>query len=484
MGDGNSGMIIVARDVEDRVRLETELRRQAGTDALTGLLNRQAFLTALETHLAVGPMAVLFCDLDGFKSVNDTEGHASGDALLLQAAERIALAVRPGQLVARLGGDEFAVLVPPGAVPAPTALIAVERAAEQLAESLVEQLARTRWDGRIGVSIGVVLAAGPGGAGPGGADRAQEILRDADLAMYECKARGGGAWVWFEPAMRERVLTRSQLRADLERAIAEDGLSIDLQPIVDVATGVWSQFEALVRWRDGDRTRQPGEFLPLAEETGLMVPLGTWVLRAALAWLAVWPDAEAGVSVNVTGGQVAEPGFVDMVRGELDRHGLAPGRLTLEITEQTAVQDLGRAGAVLQPLRALGVHVALDDFGTGFCSLGYLAQLPVDELKIDRQFVSGLGVRSADDALVRAVLGLAEDLGLRVVAEGVETAEQADILRGYGCPLVQGYLYSRPTPAGVIVPGGAFRPAPAPGSGRIPRQDDASRREASPPERV
>jgi EAL domain-containing protein (putative c-di-GMP-specific phosphodiesterase class I) len=206
--------------------------------------------------------------------------------------------------------------------------------------------------------------------------------------------------------------------------IAEKRPSLDLQPLVDLETGRWGGFEALVRWPDPTCRRSPADFLPLAEETGLIVPLGAWVLATALDWLAAWPDAAAGVSVNVAGRQVADPGFTDLVRAELERTGVTPGRLTLEVTEQTAVEDLTRASAVLQPLRALGVHVSLDDFGTGFSSLGYLARLPVDELKIDRSFVAGLGARSHDDALVRAVLGMAADLGLRVVAEGVETAER------------------------------------------------------------
>ena len=503
-GDLAAGMIVLTRDVEERVRLEAELRVQAGTDALTGLLNRQAFVTAVRTHRAFGAVAVLFCDLDGFKDVNDTEGHAAGDSLLRRTADAVLRAAGPGQLVARLGGDEFAVLVPPRAADGdpPRDAATVERVAVGLARTLVDRLARTRRGECVGVSIGLTVVA------PGGAADAQEVLRDADLAMDEAKAAGGGRWVRFEPAMRELVLERSRLRAELEAAIADGGLSIDLQPIVDVATGAWAQFEALVRWPDGTRRRSPAEFLPLAESSGLMVPLGTWVLGASLAWLAGWPDGEAGISVNVTGEQVAAPGFVRMVHDELRRHGLAPGRLTLEITEQTAVEDLDRAAEVLQPLRTLGVHVALDDFGTGYCSLGYLAQLPVDEIKIDRRFVAGLGVRREDDALVHAVLGLAADLGLRVVAEGVETVEQEAVLRAWGCPLVQGYLHARPVPGADLAPGGTPRPAPAVSSGpagpagsarragsaglagsvvpgpRTPASPGVSRREAGPAERV
>jgi diguanylate cyclase (GGDEF)-like protein/PAS domain S-box-containing protein len=459
--DDVGGMVVIARDVSERVMLEEELRREATTDSLTGLLNRQAFLVAVADRLARGTAAVLYLDLDDFKTVNDTRGHEAGDELLIRVAHTLAVAAGPARSVARLGGDEFAVLVPisdDGDAQGGEDLAAVEA----LAARLVAEL--TRRQGSVGTGVSIGLAVGRGSA-------VDEVLGDADLAMYAAKGAGGGRVAVFEPAMRERVVARAQLREDLERAISDGALSIDLQPIVELGTGAWVGFEALVRWPDAGRVRPPSEFVPLAEETGLIVPLGTWVLRAALAWLATWPDRTAGVSVNVTGRQVAEPGFADLVRAELTAAGLEPSRLTLELTEQTAVEDLDRAGAVLQPLRAAGVHVALDDFGTGYSSLGYLARLPVDELKIDRRFVSGLGRRAEDDALVRAVLRLAEDLGLEVVAEGVESTEQAATLRGYGCPLAQGYLYARPVPYTAI-----RRPADAVTSSRVPRQVSAARR--------
>jgi EAL domain-containing protein (putative c-di-GMP-specific phosphodiesterase class I) len=246
--------------------------------------------------------------------------------------------------------------------------------------------------------------------------------------------------------MSERVLERSQLRARLETAIEEGGLLLDLQPVVDLADESWTGFEALVRWADGDRRRGPGEFVPLAEESGLIVPLGSWVLGEALRLLASWPDEEAGIAVNVSPRQLEQSGFAALVTRALADAGIAPGRLTLEITEQTAVDDLGRTASRLAPLREAGVHVAIDDFGTGFSSMRYLTRLPVDALKIDRQFVDGLGVRPRDEVLVVSMLRLAADLGLDVVAEGVETAEQAGILRGHGCRLAQGYLFSPPRP--------------------------------------
>jgi EAL domain-containing protein (putative c-di-GMP-specific phosphodiesterase class I) len=231
----------------------------------------------------------------------------------------------------------------------------------------------------------------------------------------------------------------------LERACAGEGLLLDMQPIVAMADGTWVGFEALARWQDGATRREPHEFLPVAEESGLIDPIGRWVMHRSLAWLARWPDTSSGLSVNVAGSQLATPGFGDWVHQQLAGHGIAPDRLTLEISERTALGDLQRATAVLQPLRSLGVRIALDDFGTGFSSLGHLADLPVDELKIDRRFVTGLGRRPQDDALVRAVCMLARDLRLRVVAEGVETAAQAYSLLEHGCQLGQGFRFHRPT---------------------------------------
>ena len=433
--NGVPGYTLLARDVGDRVRLEAELRRLASTDALTGLCNRFGFLAVLDERLSAGPAAVLFIDLDGFKAVNDLYGHGAGDRLLREVAAALRTELKPDDVAARLGGDEFAVLT--GSRD--------REGAEALALRVADRLRRLPSDagGRTGASIGVAV---------GQATDAESLLGDADLAMYQAKTAGGGRRIAFEPAMREQLNERARVHAALERARDGEGLLLDMQPIVAIADGRWIGFEALLRWQDGPNTRLPESFLPMAEETGLIVPIGAWALRASLDWLATYPDPNAGISVNLAGRQVAEAGLVDLVATELERSGVAPNRLTLEITEQTAVQDLERAGASLQPLRALGVHVSLDDFGTGFSSLGYLAQLPVDELKIDRRFVAGLGRRDQDDVLVAAVTGLAADLGLRLVAEGVETAQQATALLARGCTLGQGYRFGAPTPSGQIRP--------------------------------
>jgi len=443
---GEPGYILSARDVSERVGMESELRRLAGTDALTSLANRPAFLTLLEQRLREGPAAVLFVDLDGFKAVNDMDGHAAGDRLLRGVAETLRRELRGRDVAARLGGDEFAVLLG-------TDQINEIRA---VAERLVQRLRQMPSDParRTAASVGVAV----------GRDLTAEILLgDADLAMYEAKSRGGRRHVMFEPWMRERVTERARMSTALERACHGEGLLLDVQPIVSMMDGAWVGFEALARWQDGDRRRQPQEFLPVAEESGLIDPLGRWVMHHALNWLATWPDRRAGVSVNVAGSQLTTVGFGDWVHRQLADRTVAPGRLTLEISERTALGDLQRATAVLQPLRALGVRIALDDFGTGFSSLGHLAEVPVDELKIDKRFVTGLGRRTQDDALVRAVCRLAEDLGLQVVAEGVETAAQEHLLLEHGCLLGQGYRYLEPTASHELQPPAAppeRRPAP------------------------
>jgi diguanylate cyclase (GGDEF)-like protein/PAS domain S-box-containing protein len=426
----SGGWVLTTRDITERVRMRDELADQARTDPLTGLLNRAAFLALADERLSgERPAIVLFIDLDGFKAINDTLGHAAGDELLIGVATRLRAAVGPGDVIARLGGDEFAVLTRTSDIHRATATAA----------AIVDAIAKLRAGGDRHHDSSIGIAEGSGIS-------AAQLLRRADLAMYRAKARGGGCAVVFEPWMSERVLERSQLRGRLESAITGGGLLLELQPVVRLEDGGWDGFEALVRWADGDRRRGPGEFLPLAEESGLIVPLGSWVLTEALTQLAGWPDADAGIAVNVSPRQLEQSGFAPEVTRALAASGIEPGRLTLEITEQTAVDDLGRTASRLAPLREAGVHVAIDDFGTGFSSMRYLTRLPVDALKIDRQFVDGLGVRPRDEVLVVSMLRLAADLGLEVIAEGVETAEQAAILRGHGCRLAQGYLFSPPRP--------------------------------------
>jgi diguanylate cyclase (GGDEF)-like protein/PAS domain S-box-containing protein len=443
------GFVVSTRDVTARVKLRDELAVQARTDPLTGLLNRSAFLAVVgERATRPEPVIVLFVDLDEFKAVNDSLGHAAGDRLLQDVATRIGAVVGPDDAVARLGGDEFAVVVDAGVPPADLAPgVAAFQHGQTVAQRILDAVGEIRPPGHPGmrqhVSVGV--AAGVG-------QSAEEMLRDADLAMYRAKATGGASAVRFEPWMRDRVQERARLRERLEVAIEHEGLSLALQPVVDLpgrrsGPAAWHGFEALVRWQDGDVWRLPDEFIPLAEESGLIAGLGTWVMRTAVHELARWPGGEElTMAVNVSPLQMEKDGFADDVLRLLETEGVAPRRLVLEITEQTAVQDLGRTASRLGPLRDRGVHVAIDDFGTGYSSMRYLTRLPVDALKIDRQFVDGLGARRDDEVLVTTMLRLAADLGLDVVAEGVETELQAEILRGHGCHLAQGFLFARPQP--------------------------------------
>jgi diguanylate cyclase (GGDEF)-like protein/PAS domain S-box-containing protein len=457
---GRVGWVMAGRDISARITLERELVVAARTDGLTRLLNRAAFLSVVDSRLADnGGAAVLFIDLDGFKSVNDTLGHAQGDMLLCQAAECLRQAVGPHDTVARLGGDEFAVL--------PRSVDLTE--ARTVADAVV-----TAFNGfddnahgrpSVSASVGIVIVE----AGPVHGT-ATELLRDADLAMYRAKQRGGASAVEFEPWMSERVLERSRLRADLETAVATEALSLYLQPVIDLHTRQWAGFEALVRWPVGGETWSPAQFLPVAEESGLIVPMGAWVLRESLRQLAGWRDDSLGMAVNVSALQLIGTDFFDVTMEALAASGVAPNRLTLEITEQAAIQDLGRTASRLESLRSEGVHVAIDDFGTGFSSLQYLSRLPVDILKIDRKFVWGLGQHAEDDVLVRSMLGLAAELGLEVIAEGVETRRQAELLLEYGCRLAQGFLFSPPRPIEELRSNDPFvSPAPAVGL-HLPRQ--------------
>jgi diguanylate cyclase (GGDEF)-like protein/PAS domain S-box-containing protein len=433
-------MVGTAQDVTQRKQLEEQLVRQALNDPLTGLANRALFADRLEHALAHGrrpgvTVAILVIDLDGFKDINDSLGHDAGDDLLMIAGMRLQGHARPGDTVARLGGDEFGVLLED--IAADEAV----RSAEALLEGLATPIVLRDRDLTPTASIGIAIAAG---------EDAETLLRNADTAMYAAKRQGKGRYALFEPAMHATVIERLDLAADLSRAVEKGQLHLCYEPQISLASGRICCLEALVRWRHPARGEvSPGEFIPLAEDTGMILAIGRWVLREACrqvkAWQERWPaPVPLTIAVNLSARQLQYSGIVDEVRAALAAAGLDPQSLVLEITETAIMEHLDAAIALLTELRRLGVRLALDDFGTGYSSLSYLQRLPVDILKIDRSFVAGVARSTEDSALARGILTLGQTLGLETVAEGIETAEQLAALRALGCQLGQGYLFARP----------------------------------------
>jgi len=430
--------------------------QHARHDPLSGLPGRGLFLDSLAGELTDAahsgrPTAVLFIDLDRFKTVNDTLGHAAGDELLVAVAARVRTAVREQDTTGRLGGDEFAVLLPG----------ADTQVAAQVAGRVLEALrAPVSAGGRqvsAGASIGLASTASAGtqraSAAVGtGAGQAAELLRDADLAMYWAKSRGGQRYEIFAPAMSATVLRRAQLTEDLSGALDASQLWLALQPIVDLRTDRPVGAEALLRWSHPTRGLiPPSEFIPLAEHHGLLAPISRWVLREACALAVGWPQPTDGlpltVAVNLSACQLSGPTLVDEVVAALGDTGLDPPRLTLEITESLLIRDVKGAVVQLHRLKELGVRIAIDDFGTGYSSLAYLARFPIDILKIDRAFVAGMSDSPQAAALTEAVVRLAEFMHLQVIAEGIETAEQLQHVRSLGCHHGQGYALGLPTHA-------------------------------------
>jgi diguanylate cyclase (GGDEF)-like protein/PAS domain S-box-containing protein len=441
-----AGLVLTLRDVTERRRLEHELTHQAFHDALTGLANRVLFSDRVEHALTRGQrdgtlVGVLFIDLDDFKLVNDSLGHAAGDQLLVAAAQRITGALRAHDTAARLGGDEFAALIEDVDHPAEVEEIA-GRVLNALAQPFLihgEQISGV-------ASIGITTSAEAG--------TAEDLLRQADLALYEAKGAGKGRWRRYQADLHTAMMQRLELRAALEQAVQQDQLVLQFQPILDLPTGHAVGFEALVRWQHPQRGMiAPAEFIELAEDTGLIVPVGAWVLRQALATAAQWrhtlPDDHAlpYMAVNVSARQFRVPDFVDTVRQAIADSGLPPHTLLLEITESLLLKEDERVWTDLAELREIGVRIAIDDFGTGYSSLSYLRHMPIDILKIDKSFIDDMTSSAQQLALVAAIVRLADTLDLRVVAEGIETPAQADTLIRIGCPYAQGYLFSRPIDA-------------------------------------
>ena len=442
----------IVRDVSERKAAETQIALMACHDTLTGLPNRALLRERLEqaqTFVARGgSVAVLSVDLDHFKAVNDTLGHAIGDELLKRVAERLLRCVRQNDTVARLGGDEFIVVM--------LGLDGVDEAA-QCGQRVVDAVSEPYdLDGhRVLVSASAGLTMSPrDGAQP------DQLLKNADAALYCAKAGGRRAFRWFEPDMAVQRQSRLDMEAHLRDALVEQSFRVHYQPIVNLTSSAITGVEALVRWQHPVRGLiAPDAFIPLAEETGMIVPLGAWVLREACRNAVSWP-ASVRLSVNVSSIQIKSERFVEVVRDTLREAGLPPERLDIEITESVLLQESDGTLRVLTELRRMGVGISLDDFGTGYSSLGYLRSFRFDRIKIDRTFVGDLLQRAESEAIVRAVVGIGNTLGISTVAEGIETRGQLQRLRGYGCTEGQGYFFSRAETAdriAVMMDSGAHR---------------------------
>jgi len=439
------GFVLNSRDISDQKALEDQLRHEAFHDPLTGLANRALFGEHLDQALRRrsrigGGLALLFVDLDSFKSVNDLYGHAIGDELLKQMAERLERTHRDADTIARLGGDEFALLFEGVALDSYP-----QAAAERLIESLGEPFRIGSTDVSITASLGMAVD-------ESGTETAEDLLRNADLAMYAAKTKNKGRYEIFSSSMHSKILSRMQVESDLRRAIDQSEFEAYYQPIVDFRSNAIG-CEALIRWNHPKRgIVMPTEFIGVAEDSEMILQIGRWMLeRACQEFSAMTQHVVGGehlsLSVNLSTRQLSDPTLVDVVLGALAGAHLDAKRLTLEITESTIMEDLASAIAIIERLRSLGVHIAIDDFGTGHSSLSLLSHIPVDTLKIDRAFVADIGLRPKPIRLIRAVLLLANDFGLGTVAEGVETLDQLHVLQELGCEAAQGFYISKPKPA-------------------------------------
>ena len=430
------------RDITERRRVEAQISYMASHDALTDLPNQTLFYEKMEKFLVRGreaePVAVLSLDLDKFKSVNDTLGHPVGDKLLQEAARRLRSCIREGDIVARLGGDEFAIVQEATGQP---------ENATALATRLIDVVgAPYEVDGHhliVGISVGIAIA-------PTDGEQPATLMKNADLALYRAKADGGGAYRFFEAEMDARMQERRALDLDLRKALVNGEFELYYQPVITMQTGAIAGFEALIRWHHPQRGMiAPADFIPLAEEIGLIVAIGEWVLRQACREAALWPPAMT-VAVNLSPAQFKSRNLLPAIVAALAGASLPAGRLELEITESVLLRDTATTLATLRQLQDLGVTIAMDDFGTGYSSLSYLRSFPFDRIKIDQSFVRDLSANPESTAIIRAVVGLGSSLGIATTAEGVETLDQLERLRAEGLDAVQGYFFSQPRPASEI----------------------------------
>jgi diguanylate cyclase (GGDEF)-like protein len=444
-----AGRIVALRDVTDRNRAVEALAHQARHDSLTGLPNRTLLLDCLARACEVSAyearaVGLLFVDLDNFKTVNDSLGHATGDELLVLVADRLRSCLRPGDIVARLGGDEFAVVLAGGSDAA-----VARHIAGRIIETLRQPFALGAAEVVIGASVGIALTS-TSATDPG------DLLRNADVALYAAKSQGKGRSEFFVEDMHRAAQSRLALQGEIRRALANEEFTVYYQPVVNLRSGAIVGCEALVRWIHPERGMIPPlEFIPLCEELGLIVPLGEWVLRevciAQRDWKERFPHRAAPVvTVNVSPRQLQQPGFVDRLASLLEQTGADSRSIVLEITEGVLLDDTDATLQVLESLRDLGFALAIDDFGTGYSALSYLQRFPINLLKIDRSFVNGLGRGGERSALVRAIVALGQALNLKLVAEGIEFPGQQKQLLALGCENGQGYLFARPEPRHVF----------------------------------
>ena len=459
---GEACLQAIVRDITERKLAEAEIERLAYFDTLTQLPNRRLLHEQLQQALAacsrrqtVG--ALLFIDLDNFKTLNDTRGHDVGDCLLKEVGQRLRKCVRAEDFIARLGGDEFVVLLEDLRPLPHEAAVDAETVAHKVVEALGQPMQLAAFEHHSSASVGLYLFSGAP------EESADEILKRADAAMYQAKNSGRNTVCFFDPAMQKSLEARAALEVELRRALPQGQFFLAFQAKVDAAQRVVGA-EALLRWLHPERELvMPGQFIPVAEECGLIVAIGKWALESACAQLRQWNSLpgwqDFQLAVNVSGRQFRQPDFVAAVREIVHRTGVDPRRLTLELTESTVLDDVADSVEKMHALKALGIVFSLDDFGTGYSSLSYLKRLPLDELKIDQSFVRDISADAGDATIVRTIIAMGQNLGVAVVAEGVETEEQREFLKRYGCQVFQGYLFGRPQRAADFV--SLHCPAPA-----------------------